>query len=407
MNHFVRLLLACLLPLGFAAESTAALRVSLLTCAPGREVYQLEGHTALRLIETPDSITQNDYDIVVNWGVFDFTTPNFVYRFVKGATDYMAVAYPTELFVEEYSREHRCVTEQVIDLSPMQAQRLKELVAENLRPENRTYRYNYVKDNCATRPLALIEAAAGTSIQLPDAPESTFRRDMTRYHGAYPWYQFGIDLALGSGIDHPITSREQTFAPVDLQQKLSSAVFIPSSAGETPRPVVSSTSILVDGAPEGTADKPTPWPLSPMGMAVMLLVVTALLSIRDIRAHSLSRWFDSVLYSAFFLAGCVLTFLIFVSEHEATSPNWLYLWLNPLCIIPAVGIWIKKCRRAVYCYQICNFAALTVLLAGSHFFGQAQNTAFPLLVLCDMMRSATYMYIYKKHSIHHILTNRP
>ena len=144
-----------------------------------------------------------------------------------------------------------------------------------------------------------------------------------------------------------------------------------------------------------------------MGMAVMLLVVTALLSIRDIRAHSLSRWFDSVLYSAFFLAGCVLTFLIFVSEHEATSPNWLYLWLNPLCIIPAVGIWIKKCRRAVYCYQICNFAALTVLLAGSHFFGQALNTAFPLLVLCDMMRSATYMYIYKKHSIHHILTNRP
>lgn len=94
MNHFVRLLLACLLPLGFAAESTAALRVSLLTCAPGREVYQLEGHTALRLIETPDSITQNDYDIVVNWGVFDFTTPNFVYRFVKGATDYMAVAIP-------------------------------------------------------------------------------------------------------------------------------------------------------------------------------------------------------------------------------------------------------------------------------------------------------------------------
>lgn len=407
MTPFVRLLLACLLPLGFAAESTAALRVSLLTCAPGREVYQLEGHTALRLIETPDSTTQNDYDIVVNWGVFDFTTPNFVYRFVKGATDYMAVAYPTELFVEEYSREHRCVTEQVIDLSPMQAQRLKELVAENLRPENRTYRYNYVKDNCATRPLALIEAAAGTSIQLPDAPESTFRRDMTRYHGAYPWYQFGIDLALGSGIDHPITSREQTFAPVDLQQKLSSAVFIPSSAGETPRPVVSSTSILVDGAPEGTADKPTPWPLSPMGMAVMLLAATTLLSIRDIHTHSLSRWFDCLLYSAFFLAGCVLTFLIFVSEHEATSPNWLYLWLNPLCIIPAVGIWIKKCRRAVYCYQICNFAALTVLLAGSHFFGQALNTAFPLLVLCDMMRSATYMYIYKKHSIHHILTNRP
>ena len=104
-----------------------------------------------------------------------------------------------------------------------------------------------------------------------------------------------------------------------------------------------------------------------------------------------------LLFGVFFLTGCLLSFLIFVSVHEATSPNWLYLWLNPLCIIAAVGVWIKSWRRVVYCYQICNFAALILLLAGHHFFGQAFNPAFPLLIVCDLIRSATCIYVYRSH----------
>ena len=65
--------------------------VSLITCAPGKEIYQLEGHSALR-IKRPGS-----YDVAVNWGVFDFNAPNFVYRFVKGETDYIGVSYPFSL----------------------------------------------------------------------------------------------------------------------------------------------------------------------------------------------------------------------------------------------------------------------------------------------------------------------
>ena len=92
----------------------------------------------------------------------------------------------------------------------------------------------------------------------------------------------------------------------------------------------------------------------------------------------------------------MLTFLIFVSVHEATSPNWLYLWINPLAIIPAALIWIKRCKRAVYCYQICNFAALSALLVVAALGVQALNKAFYPLIAADMLLAARYILIYSR-----------
>lgn len=392
-------------------DSRERLTVSLVTAAPGKEVYQLEGHSALRLRkEVADSLAHTGwrplYDVAVNWGVFDFESPNFLFRFVKGETDYMALAYPFSLFLDEYRHEGRRVTEQKLNLTDSEKLRLEELVAENLRLENRTYRYNYVKDNCATRPLAIVEAAMGHSITLDPAAGNgaylpggkgaprTFRKDMTDYHHNYPWYQFGIDMALGSGIDYEITPRERTFAPVYLERELQRATrTMPDGSRQ---PVVTENTILVEGAEEGAQLGATPWLLTPFAISLCLLILTVAVSVSDWKRKRLSRWLDTLLYGMFFLCGCVLTFLIFVSVHEATSPNWLYLWLNPLCVIPAAGVWIKRWKHAVYWYQICNFAALIVLLAGHIFLGQALNAAFPLLILCDLTRSATQIYICRQ-----------
>lgn len=404
---------------GYAADSQAhtpeinepveRMEVSLVTAAPGKEVYQLEGHSALRMRkEVADTAWAGGwrkiYDVAVNWGVFDFKSPNFIYRFVKGETDYMALAYPFDLFLEEYRQEGRRVVEQTLNLTPDEKNRLEQLVAENLKPENRTYRYNYVKDNCATRPLAIVEAAIGDTITLDHAAgrveylpgkgagKRTFRKEMTDYHHNYPWYQFGIDLALGSGIDYDITPRERTFAPVFLERELARASRRMPDGNRGP--VVTNSRVIVDGDADGAQEGPTPWLLTPLAVAIDIFVITAIFSIADWRRKRLTRWLDTTLYSLFFICGCLLTFLIFVSVHEATSPNWLYLWLNPLCVIPAAGVWIKKWKRAVYWYQICNFAALIMLLSGHMFFGLAMNPAFPLLIACDLIRSATQIYIY-------------
>lgn len=371
---------------------TIPLTASYITCGEGRDIYQLEGHAALRLT------SPGLFDVAVNWGLFNFKAPNFVYRFVKGETDYVCGAIPFNIFLEEYIAEGRTVTEQTLNLTPEQTRRLRALVEENLLPENRVYRYNYVKDNCATRPLAMIERALGTPLQfVPDSTAQgggepvTFRSEMTRYHVNYPWYQFGIDLALGSGIDRPITRRERGFAPVQLLSDLSAVTFTDSLGNR--QPLVTATTVIVPGRPGGVVEPPTPWYLTPMAAGWALLALTVGISIRNLRRGELSRWFDSLLYGAFFITGCIITFLIFVSVHEATSPNWLYLWLNPLCVIPAVGLWIKKCKHVVYWYQICNFAALITLLVAHKLLGQALNPAFYLFITCDLTRSMTQLYL--------------
>ena len=386
----------------FTTALAGATRVSLLTQDAGKEIYELEGHAALRII------TDDGHDWAVNWGVFDFNSPNFAYRFTSGQTDYLCVMVPTERLVAEYAPSGRQFREQVLNLTEEEAQRVMDLVAENLRPENRVYRYNYVLDNCITRPWNIIRRAVTDSIYLSVPAEftysntgitvpvderkpSTFRREMERYHTNYPWLQFGINMALGSGIDRPITELERGFSPLYMHELVAGA-----TVGPDHRPLVVGENVLIAETGECSPSDPTPWYLTPMDLSVLLLIVTIAVTVHDVRRRRVSRWFDTILYSLFFLAGILLTFLIFVSVHEATSPNWLYLWLNPLCIIPVIFGWIKSCRRVVYCYQFCNFAALVLLLAGIPLHGQALDAAFPVLITCDLIRAASYIYIYRK-----------
>ncbi len=361
--------------------------VSIVTFYPGSTYYELEGHSALRL-QFPGGP-----DIAVSWGLFDFNTDNFLYRFVKGETDYQAGAAPWDWFLDTYRTQGRRAVEHRLNFTPEQTRRLIELVKDNLREENRTYRYNYVKDNCATRPLRLVELAAGDTIHLsPSAMEAdsstpvTFRNVMRRYHRNYPWYQFGIDLALGSGIDYPINRRETTFAPVLLDQQLHDATV----GGH---PLVAAENVLLDFAPDNAVQPPTPWYLTPMAAAMLLLLTTVAVTMRDWRRQSVTRWFDAVMFGVFGLAGCLLTFLIFVSVHEATSPNWLYAWLNPMCLIPTVFIWLKKCKRLLISYQIANFATLFALCIAWYWLPQSANPAFLPIILADALRSINYIAI--------------
>ena len=49
---------------------TDSVRISLLTCAPGTEVYSLYGHTAVRYTDYGKNI-----DVAINYGVFSFNKP--------------------------------------------------------------------------------------------------------------------------------------------------------------------------------------------------------------------------------------------------------------------------------------------------------------------------------------------
>ena len=69
-----------------------SLYVSLLTCAPGADAYKLFGHTAIRV----KGEGEKSFDFAFNYGMFNYQKKNFVYRFVRGETDYELGAEPTD-----------------------------------------------------------------------------------------------------------------------------------------------------------------------------------------------------------------------------------------------------------------------------------------------------------------------
>lgn len=363
--------------------------VSLLTCAPGSDIYELEGHSGLRL-------KWNGHDMVAHWGLFDFNSPNFVYRFVKGETDYSIGMTETYQFLLQYKIEGRQVTEQVLNLTPEQAEKVIDAVLENMRPENRIYRYNYVKDNCATRPLTIIEKAIGEKIGITctnPIPTTvvTFRNVMRYYHRNYPWYQLGIDLALGSGIDYVISTRETAFAPHALQIIAASAT-ITDSLGRT-TPLVKDIGILTDGNINGNQLPRTPWYLTPIAATILLLALTAAITWHDIRKQKISKAFDVILFSILGIIGCIISFLVFISSHEATSPNYLLLWINPICLIVPIMIWSKCGRKILSYYQILNIAAIAAFASIWVYDIQSGNIAFIPLMISDTIRALTHIYI--------------
>ena len=375
------------------AYASDDIKASIVNFYPGEEIYELEGHTVLR-------IQANGEDMAVSYGTFDFEAPNFVYRFCKGETDYWVTMYPYPLFEQSYKSQNRRIVEHPLLLDSAQAVKLVQLVAENMLPQNRTYRYNYVKDNCAIRPLKLVQKALGDSIALPLSglfPEGTSFRDVMRYyHSHYPWYQFGIDLALGSGIDYPIDAWGEAFAPVLLDKQLDRATVIDSATGNA-RPLSAEAIVLYEGADATLA--PTPWYLTPMAIALLVLAVSIAFTIRDIKRCKVTKWWDATLFGIFGIMGLVLAFLVFISTHEATSPNILLLWLNPLCLIVPIFIWLKKCNIAVISYQFVNFALILAMLIVWPIAGQSLNGAFLPLIVADMIRALNYIYVSKsKHN---------
>lgn len=370
---------------GLSASSSErdSLTVSLLTCAPGAEVYSLCGHSAVR-------IRNAEMDSVWNYGLFNFKEPNFIYRFVKGETDYMLGGYPFEWFLPEYMAGGRAVTEQELNLTQDEARKLLAMLREESLPQNRVYRYNYVRDNCATRIIDRLDSATNSRIFFVNPRKyGNFRNEMRAYHKDYPWYQFGIDLALGSGLDKPISAREEMFVPVEMMNQFANA-----KMGDG-RKLVRSTVQLLPDSRHATLP-PTPWWASPLFCCSLFLVTASVMCWWQWRRRRILASAYVIWFSLLGITGCVSAFLVFVSEHEATSPNLLLLWLNPLQLLLPLGIMWRRLRRVAWCMACYNTAVLTFLLIFWPMQLQSANPAFFPLMGATLIMAACYAIITPK-----------
>ncbi len=364
-----------------------SVRISLLTCSPGSEIYALFGHTAIRYEEPARGI-----DVVYNYGMFSFDTPNFIGRFVKGETDYQLGRALFPYFEAEYAMRGSAVYEQELNLTPEEKERLVQLLELNYRKENRVYRYNFFYDNCTTRARDKIEESIDGKVEYTGAQRQLSFRDIVhQYTEGHEWAQFGIDLCLGSKADEIIDYRTQMFVPFYLLHAADSATIVKDGRH---RRLVSDTQAIV-AAVEGSVEKEHYW-LKPMQAAWLVFVVTLLASVYGVWKKKRLWGLDIVLFGSAGIAGSVIAFLVFFSVHPTVSPNYLLLFLNPIPLFYLPFMTYLSIKRKRDWYHWVNLLVLTLFILLFGVIPQKIDPAVLPLAASLWIRSASHLILMYK-----------
>jgi len=373
-----------LMPISSEAQVADSADVYIITCAPGTESYSIYGHTALRV-----AVRGTTIDRVYNWGIFDFSTPNFVYRFAKGRLDYLLGAYGYEDFLMEYISEGRSVWSQKLNLTVGEKERLFELINENLKPENVKYRYDFFFDNCATRVRDIVAAAAADTVIFPGKErkrQKSFRRLVDPNQKVLPWLDLGADMLLGLQADRKATPFDEMFLPDHLMNNMLTTVIVHDGVEE---PLAGPVEVVADlplsGSPGSNAWMPT--------VVFFLLLLPVLLVTFVTRRPELEKAADFVIYFIYSLIALLLVFTNLFSEHDALHFNLLFLGINIL--IPVLFVLLFTRNKAVLLSRIAFFISLSWLPV-SLIAGQGINPALIPIVLIITVRLYSHCGFGKK-----------
>lgn len=300
-------------------------QVSLITYTPGEELYQAFGHSAIRV--------RDDFlgmDRLYNYGVFDFETPNFYVKFVHGDLRYQLAVSSSEEEIRMVGGYGQGVTELALNLSPAQKQALFEALEINLLPENRFYGYDFILDNCSTRPRDMIERITGSPVTVRDAGQQTFRDMLDPYFVRIPWAGLGVSLLMGARIDRPASPREACFLPADLERAVES-----SKNGE--QNLAAEKKVIF---PPATLAGSWPW-LAPIwifsGFGILWF------SFWLLRGKAHARWPTALCLMILGLAGTFILGISFWTRIWVLHDNYNLLWLIPLHFL--AGLWLLLSRR--------------------------------------------------------------
>ena len=298
--------------------------ISILTCRSGDELYSTFGHTAIRI-----NNTKLDLDLVYNYGLFSFDTPNFYVKFMRGQLPYLLGSTKMHYFMREYQAERRSIFEQVLILDNNRKKEIIEFLQDNIKPENREYAYDFFYDNCATRVVDVydIYGSPGNDIKyLKAVEEKTFRDLLKENLTNLPWSEFGIDVVIGARADQMTNRRHQMFLPEYLMDNLANATIeyegTVSNLAKEPQVILD-----FEGDNKNRKTYATPWPLF-----IMLLLMIATIAI-NLKYNKWSKVFNKILIGVSAILGIFLLFMWFGTNHGATRDNWNVLWLNPLLLL--------------------------------------------------------------------------
>ena len=298
-------------------------KIYLLTCTPGTEVWSKYGHTGIRVYDPTRQM-----DIVFNYGIFSLMEKGFYLKFIQGETYYQLGIESYPYFVKFYSSIGRKTYLQELNLTQQQKQQVLDALLINYQPKNRYYLYNFVFDNCATRPYHLLKNALQDTIisDYQGYVNQPFRSTISHYTGPHSWVDFGINLVFGQKADQPMTNEQRLFLPEELMFYLSQAH-------------------LSDGTPLVINEHIQPFQIAPvawyadnrLGIALFAILLI-IISIWDRKRQKLSWWIDALLCFVYIVLLAIVIFLTFFSVHPLVGFNWR------LIILPLIHL----CARLIY-----------------------------------------------------------
>jgi hypothetical protein len=345
-----------------AAQITLApnAKVSLLTCTSGAELHAAFGHSALRIQDSEQQL-----DFVFNYGTFDFETPNFYLKFLNGELDYFLSVSTFEHFIRYYHSVGRGVDEQVLNLNISEKQQLFQSLTEQLKPENRFYRYEFLRENCATKIPEILESITEEDLEfepLEFETKESFRSLIGQSLNRYSWQYFGVNIVLGSVVDRKLQPLDPLFLPEFVALQFDQTLIRNA-------PIVGQKRALL---PASFVPPSHSYLSSPQFISLLILIAVIYALWRG-KTSTIAFRAESALLIVFGVLGIVLLYMMFGTEHIATRNNFNILWLNPLILIALISP--TKTR-----WLAVSLSGLFVMVV--HYMGvQEMTSSFRLLSL--------------------------
>lgn len=303
-----------------AQTDTSGLRISLLTCATGEEIWEQFGHTAVRVT---DSVNNTDY--VYNYGTFAFGE-GFELQFMRGKLLYYVSYYPYQNFLLEYTHLQRTVEEQVLNLEPKEKEAIKDFLVWNAKEENRYYKYDFFFDNCATRIRDIFPKALGDNFKfdktLPEGHNYTYRQMMDRFFYKTHFERLGCNILLGSRIDEVMTNYSVMWHPFYLRDAVSGATY-------DGRIIADEAETVLEMPPREPAGPN--WPFIILCGCCVLVFIGLVVPGLKVLGNVMSFLFLFITG----LLGCLILIMWFFTDHQGCQNNYNILWALPTNIILA------------------------------------------------------------------------
>lgn len=294
--------------------------VSILTCGTGNESYSLYGHTGIRI---KDNL--NNLDIVYNYGTFDFETPNFILKFVKGDLQYFMSVSNYPHFEYGYQYENRSIYQQTLSLSQEKKQQLFDSLNKDLNSDKRFYTYKFIDRNCTNMVVDKINTILGDTIIKTKKPvEITYREILFPYSKQHFFEQLGINIIFGTKVDE---KAERLFLPLELLDVL-------KMAKVDEKPLVTETKTLFEARP--TTYTSNVWNSAYVIIAFLTLIVL-------VNKKAINIFYFSIMG----LVGLFLCLVGFYSFHDEVMWNYNALAFNPLFLIFIVYYFKNDTKKVV------------------------------------------------------------